>query len=322
MSDNKPKEEQAEGYIKSKLIRNGFQVAKPSFDILGADLLILDDISKKSTKFLKVQSKLRTVSENTSSSVNIPKKYVDDNFVFFLYVESDHDEELLFTFFKEDIQQWRNRDGVYWLNFSLKSISFYQEKLFNKNIVSQLKGRLQAQEIKDYTSILIDGVFLDRALQHTRVTYAQIWPEKKFITPSLEKVVRDLLYYNQFEVPNKTVNCIIYMSGDHSLESSVHMPNDNYLSAENLEIRIVKFSNNISFQLMQHLQRIINAENVMLVADDAAYEKELNALKDKGVELIILKQRTSEGSRMFTAHPWQDIAYALGRSIGLEGYEI
>jgi len=322
MSDNKPGEEQAEAYIKSKLIRNGFQVAKPSFDIRGADLLILDDISKKTTKFLRVQSKMRTVSATANSSVEIPEEYVDDNFILFLYIESGEEDELLFTFFKEDIRQWRNRAGAYWLTLSPKSVAELREKLFNKKVAARIKSRLQAQPIKDYTSILIDGIFLEKAIKDTQITYADIWPEKQFVKPDLETVVRDLLIYNQFDAPNKTISCVIFESGHHSLNSAVHMPDENYISREDLEIRIVRSSQIISSQLMQQLQRIINAENVMLVADDAAYETELNALTEKGVDLIILKQRAYEGSRMYTTHHWQDVAYALGRSIGLESFEI
>lgn len=44
--DNKPLEEEAEFFVKSKLLRYGFNLAKPSFDIQGADLIILDNIEK------------------------------------------------------------------------------------------------------------------------------------------------------------------------------------------------------------------------------------------------------------------------------------
>src|SRR5690606_13718258 len=78
----------------------------------------------------------------------------------------------------------------------------------------------------------------------------------------------------------------------------------------------------VSFQLMEQLKRTINSENVILVADDIIYKQELNELTEKGVNLILLKQRHSEGSRMYTSHKWQDVSYSLGRSLGLQGWEI
>lgn len=321
MSDNKPSEEQAESYVKSKLLRSGFHVAKPSFDILGADLLIIDNILGKTTRFLKIQSKLRSVSILKSSHVEIPENYVDDDFVLFLYIEAGTHEEL-FTFFKEDLIRWPSKNGFFYKSLSVKSLSTLKEHTFSDKVIRTLYERLKSQEIKDYTSILIDGIFLEKAIRDTQTIYSEIWPEKTFVTPTLTKVIGDLLIYNQFKVPNRTVNCIIFLSEHHSLQNVVHMPRENFISDDNVEIRIIKSSEIISFLLMKQLRRIINAENVMLIADDVVYESELNELKNKGVDLIILKQRGDEGSRMYTSHSWQDIAYALGRSIGLEAYEI
>lgn len=42
--DTKPLETQSESFIQSELIKNGFNVTKPTFDKEGADLLIADNI--------------------------------------------------------------------------------------------------------------------------------------------------------------------------------------------------------------------------------------------------------------------------------------
>ena len=85
--DTKPLEEQAESYIKSELLRFDFNVIKPSFDRDGTDLLIIDGIENKSTHFLKIQCKGRNIDRN-GTNVKIPKKYVQENFVLFIYTET------------------------------------------------------------------------------------------------------------------------------------------------------------------------------------------------------------------------------------------
>jgi hypothetical protein len=82
--DNKQLELQAEKLIEHKLIKHGLLVTKPSFDKEGTDLLIIKDISQKITPFIKVQCKGRTITSN--SNVTIPTKYVEENFVTFLYL--------------------------------------------------------------------------------------------------------------------------------------------------------------------------------------------------------------------------------------------
>lgn len=98
--DNKPLEEQAETQVKQKLLRYDFNVVKPSFDILGADLLIMDNVETQYSKTLKIQSKGRFLKGNTS--VVIPISYVVDNFIVFIYTIDQDDNEFLFVFFEED----------------------------------------------------------------------------------------------------------------------------------------------------------------------------------------------------------------------------
>lgn len=323
MSDNKPREEQAESFIKHHLIKHGFRVAKPSFDIEGADLLILDSISEKSTKFLKIQSKLRSISDS-GSSVHIPIEYVTGNFVLFLYINLSDETERLYTFFGEDIEKWRVHREKFCMTISEKTLTEIEDKVFTKEIAELLAKRLQLQEIKSFTSIIIDGVFLEKAVRDTKSIYQNIWPTKEFKIPTLEEVVEDLLRYNQFGTPNKAVNCILFLSEYHSIETVIQLPNELGInsSSTSVSFTIYKSGEVICFQVMEQLKRTINAENVILVADDVAYEGELNDLAQKGINLIVLKQRSDDGSRMYTTHRWGDIVYSLGRSIGLEGYEI
>ncbi len=273
---------------------------------------------------MKIQSKLRTISEKQNSLVDIPREYVSDNFVLFLYINRKDENETLYIFFKEDFKNWTIYKDCFRLGLSEKSLMDNSDKIFSQNTVEILRKKLISQEIKNYTSIIIDGIFLEKALRDTRLSYSKIWPDKKFIKPSLEKVIKDLLRNNRFTTPSNSISCILFLSDHHNIESEINLPSNLGVNKgiDHISYTIHNTDQIISFQLLEQLRRTVNAENIILVADDINYEKELNELTEKGVNLILLKQRHHEGSRMYTAHAWQDISYSLGRSIGLEGWEI
>lgn len=134
--DNKPVEDQAENYLKSQLIKYGFNLAKPSFDKYGSDLIIVDKINTDKTKILLVQSKGRTLKKETFSNVKIPEKYVKKNFVLFIYtIDEETKEDLLFMFNSNDIKNWNLNDENYQLNFNKKKIltDYFLDRKFDKN---------------------------------------------------------------------------------------------------------------------------------------------------------------------------------------------
>lgn len=73
---------------------------------------------------------------------------------------------------------------------------------------------------------------------------------------------------------------------------------------------------------MDRIERLINNENIILVADDKSYELPLNELKSKGVDIICVTFNEPETRNMFVQFRWGDIAYPLGRAMGLEKYEL
>jgi hypothetical protein len=291
MTDNRPKELRAEYLISHHLLKYDFKLSKPSFDEDGADLLILDSIQDRTTKFLKIQSKLRTISAGKNSSVDIPIKYVKENFVFFLYVNRNPEDETLYTFFKEDIEKWRINQHSYLLTVSENNLKNHADKVFNKHTIELLNKKLVEQPIKKYTSILIDGIFLEKALQATKEVYAGIWPKKIFKKPTLNEVIEQLLAYNKFTNATKDISCVLFLSDHHNLETLIDVPDprDSSNNIQNVKLLIHKSNNMIAFEVLDQLDRIINAENVLLVADDVIYEKPLNDLASQGTDLILIK---------------------------------
>ena len=78
----------------------------------------------------------------------------------------------------------------------------------------------------------------------------------------------------------------------------------------------------VSFKVEEQLNRIVNVENVLLVADDYAYVQYLHELQSKRVKVIVFQNSENSGSRMYHGFKWVDIAYPLALAMGLEEYEL
>jgi hypothetical protein len=119
----------AESSVISQLTRHGVIVAKPYRDKWGADLLAMLSVYDYA-KFIRIQSKGRSLKENGRSSVEIPKHYVTDSFCLFLYIafhnsQTYANQEHLFILFSSEIKNLftsKEIKGVhnYYLGFSGK----------------------------------------------------------------------------------------------------------------------------------------------------------------------------------------------------------
>lgn len=326
--DNKPLEEQAENYIKAQLLKFDFEVTKPSFDKMGADLIIIDGIGKKYSKFLIVQSKGRTV-KGEKTIVKIPITYVEDNFILFIYTIDDNKNESLFLFMAEEIRKWNINNDEYTLMFNREEIQtdYYTEKIFNSKLAVKVHLLLNKTEIKNYTSVIIDGIFLEEAIDKTIEIYSEIWPEKKFIKPDLNSVIKNILdSYDKYKTKKKMVNCYLLLSESFDLESRININQANQTFSTNKGNQVKVFVNKtdkiIGFEVLKQLDRLINNENIILVADDRIYENALIELKNKGMEIIVVMFNEHNGSKMLIRFNWGDIMYPLGIAIGLERHEL
>lgn len=332
--DNKPLELQAERLIEHQLIKHKLLVAKPSFDQEGTDLLIIKSVSKKITPFVKVQCKGRTIK--TSSSLEIPLKYVEENFIVFLYTVKDNND-FLYVFFHDDIIRWQKIENAYQLyipnNFQFREE--FQNHLFNKESITKIENILLRQAvnqlIKTNHSIIIDGIFLENAVVKVQDFYKELYPEKNICNPSIDGIIDQCLKY--VDIQNKQeVNCYLIYSTHFDLEYSVDIGEmfefDSYGNEESNYVRHnynlfkLKTDKIVSFKVQEQLERIINVENVLLIADDITYVPYLNELKDRGVEVIIFQDSENEGSRMFHKFKWAKMAYPLALSMGLSEYEL
>ncbi len=138
----------AENLIASKLQHHKILVAKPKFDVLGTDLLAFTEM-KDAIKFCRVQSKGRSLVKSKSSNIKIPKKYVTNGFLVFLYLEINTNIQELYIFFPHDIRQWSlSPKDEYQLSISRSNFSKKMEyHKFESSKVQRIKALIQDAEI-------------------------------------------------------------------------------------------------------------------------------------------------------------------------------
>lgn len=334
--DNKPLEVQAESLIQHTLLKFGFYVTKPLFDTEGADLLIVKDISNKITPFVKVQCKGRKIKN--SSNIKITIKYVNANFILFLYIENDDTrEDAIYVLFEDDIKKWKINQNNFVLTIAKNFIKqSYFKNIEVTNLTSiKIENIFLKQEIKQLVktnhSIIIDGFFLEKAIRQTRSTYKNIYPEKQLQKPNIDNFIKNILRYTHIK-NNIDLNCYLIYSDHFSLESFIYIgetaqydPFSEEVSdyvGNNYNLFKLKTKEIVSFKVEEQLERIINVDNVILVADDIAYVPFLETLKEKGVEIILAHNSENAGSRMYHKFKWADIAYPLGLAMGLKQHEL
>lgn len=323
--DTKPLEIESESYIQHELIKFGFKVTKPTFDTDGTDLLIIDNIKDKYTHFLKIQCKGRTLKSNRSH-IEIPKEYVTDNFIVFLYIRNEKHENFLFAFFCEDIIQWNIRDNKYFLSFSSAKLNTSQflDKEFRSDTVEIIQKKLKSSKIKKYTSLIIDEGFLHRAISKTFQIYNELYPNKTFVLPEINEIILNILsIYDNFKSNEKVINCYIYSYCEDLEMPDGEIHDKRFITSDGVKgkIYIEKTDDFVSHEILEHLERIINTENIILVADDMIYEEPLHRLKQKDIDVILVMFSTDNGRQMFTHHMWGDVIYPIAKSIGLEQHE-
>ena len=152
MVDTKTKEYTAEDYITYTLQRFGIYVAKPKFDLDGADLFaMLRSPMETGTvfKYCRVQCKYRSLTGGGKNAIDIPDPYVKPDFIVFLYVEDgDLSQNHLYCFFWEDIRgnysPWRLKGNQFNLSLNLSNFKEILGKyLFDQTRVEKIKQRIE-----------------------------------------------------------------------------------------------------------------------------------------------------------------------------------
>lgn len=174
--DTKPLETEALNQIKALLGRYGFQYAELNFDEEGADFFTVKKVLHDSQVYwrcMKSQSKGRDVSRHCSN-IRIPRSYVTDDFLVFVYVKPEEvDDANTFLFTAEDIRNtWKETREEYELYLPKDFISRQENEtyVFNKTrstIINDLLDCVSKERKDEDVRNLSDAEFYFKMWQKT-----------------------------------------------------------------------------------------------------------------------------------------------------------
>ena len=181
-------------------------------------------------------------------------------------------------------------------------------------------------QLKPYTYVIIDGIFLQRAIDITIEAYTNLKPGITFNKPDLLTVIKHILdWYDKSNSRKKTIHCYVWISDAFDLESrvSVSFTKSSFRTKEANQVRIIfEKTSIVGPGILDQLVTLVQNGEVILVADDRIYEATLDKLFDEeySVKVIMLNER--DGSEMMTTFEWGDIMYPLGMALGLKRTEL
>lgn len=155
--DTKPLELEALNEIESKVARYGYKYARINYDEDGGDLYIIEKCEGNTLSYLRCQSKGRSIYPSHSSVV-IPKSYISEDFLVFVYVKPmDLDDVETYLYTANDIVSvWEESEKSYSLYLSKDFISekSNDKYLFKKDRALIIRELLTSVGRKQYADIV------------------------------------------------------------------------------------------------------------------------------------------------------------------------
>ena len=75
-------------------------------------------------------------------------------------------------------------------------------------------------EPKHKTSVIIDGIFLQQAIDKVIEIYSELKPDRKFIKPELHSIINNILdWYDKTKTIKKMISCHLWLSDAFDSES-------------------------------------------------------------------------------------------------------
>jgi len=181
-------------------------------------------------------------------------------------------------------------------------------------------------EPKNKTSVIIDGIFLQQAIDKVIEIYSELKPDRKFIKPDLHSIIVNILdWYDKTKTIKKSINCHLWLSETFNSESrfTIHPTKNSFKTANGNPVKVViEKAGLIAPELLDQLENQVSIGDVILVADDRIYEPTLNALFAEGYTVTVIMLNERDGSEMITAFNWGDIMYPLGMAMGINRDEL
>ncbi len=227
----------------------------------------------------------------------------------------------LYVFFSEDIKKWKknnDRYSIYLSENSLKENSF-KHKIFNKSLAKTIDIRLQVSKMREFTTLIIDGIFIEQAITKAISYYKGIYPDKELLRPSINSVIINILkMYSYYFLTDYPINCHVYYYEEDLEKEGLEKYNNKFKTKEGITGRVYidRTDDFVWVEIITHVKRVSHSENIILVVNDHIYDIELNNYMDKNMDLILITNPPS-----FTNYISGDIIYPLAKSMGLEAHE-
>lgn len=181
-------------------------------------------------------------------------------------------------------------------------------------------------ETKQNTYVIIDGIFLQRAIDTTIETYTNLKPGMTFNKPDLLTVIKHILdWYDKSKSRKKTIHCHIWLSDGFDLESRMNVSSSksSFKTSDGNQAKVIlENASIIGPELLDQLVTLVQNGDVILVADDRIYEPTLDKLFDEGYTVTVIMLNERDGSEMITSFDWGDILYPLGMAMGMKRTEL
>jgi hypothetical protein len=103
--------------------------------------------------------------------------------------------------------------------------------LYTEESTKRIRKILSAQPVKNYSSILIDGIFLSKAIKETERAYTEIYPDKVWKMPRINDLVFQLRRHARLS-DRQELRCYVIESTHFPLRTMIDLRGQEFSSEE------------------------------------------------------------------------------------------
>lgn len=261
------------------------------------------------------------------------------------------------AFIESISNNWEKQDKVTipvskkdFFNQDSKSLPARMMSIINQSSSEKPKPRHYIETLKIYnSSIIIDGIFLSKCILSNRALYSKMYPHKSLGIPSIYAVINQLLKWSRFSSEHQVFCHLVRPNPKHLHLRGIRYPEEpeDYDLYDNSP-RFDPAPNNRKKEVRKRdcmclvndfeaedfvweeveslVYRFVDVENLLLVADDAAYFPLFEKIEAKGTSLLLgqdsnFRPDNFGSNRYIPQLKWFDITYPIARAMGLEREE-
>jgi hypothetical protein len=201
-----------------------------------------------------------------------------------------------------------------------------------------------------YSSIIIDGIFINDAILEAQRFYSKLYPDKDLQIPNIYAVIDRLLQWSQIKSKSR-IFCylirpnaklyelpgIVYLEKvdfndeltDEVIDFNAEDFKANEMGGKSYEFIVNDFTTKdfVWAEIEALVNRFVNVEEVLLVAHDPAYSYLFQQMEKKGIEIVWARYQFGfkSGFDCFDQYyyplKWINVLYPIAEAMGLEHHE-